>query len=134
MSDSSGVSTHAYDPLGRIVSYTAPQSGVNLTCTYDQVGNRLHLGETGGAPGVTYVYDPVGNLVQITNTNSEITSYTYDPLRREVQKYTPAYGVLTAHAFDAGGRETSRLVKTGSAVTAAYTATYDSVGNRLTVG
>ena len=67
------------------------------------------------------------------NPYNEVTSITWDPLYREAHKVL-ANGMAVSHTYDDGGRETLlAYYKVDGTPLSVYTATYDSVGNRLSV-
>jgi RHS repeat-associated protein len=81
----------------------------------------------------TYTYDPQDRLIKIANPFAELTTISYDPLNRETKRIL-ANGVVTSHIYDPANRETSRQQTTAAGVAlTAYTATYDAIGNRLTI-
>jgi RHS repeat-associated protein len=131
MQDTIGVTSYAYDRAGRQTSVVNAYGQV-LTYSYDAYGNRTVLLDSEGRL-TTYIYDAQERLASIVNPWNETTTYTYDALNRELMKAL-ANGVVCSHVYDAAGRETARQWIAGSgAPVALYTATYDAVGNRMTV-
>ena len=78
-------------------------------------------------------WDAADRLASIWNTYNQWFTFAYDPVGREIRR-TLANGVSVSHVFDEAGRVAvlSAHKADGTAV-ALYTATYDDVGNRLTV-
>ncbi len=80
----------------------------------------------------TYAYDGSNRLSNIVNPFAETTTLTYDALDRELVK-TLGNGMQHQHTYDPAGRETLlRIPKADGTALAAFTSTYDPVGNRLT--
>jgi RHS repeat-associated protein len=131
MSDWTGITSYSYDSDSQQTSISYP-IGKTLTYAYDANGNRVQLVDPDGGSTI-YSYDPLDQLVQISNPLAEITTIAYDPLSREIRRIM-TNGLVTGHVYDTVGNE-SLLQQTTAAGTmiTGYTATYDAVGNRLTV-
>jgi RHS repeat-associated protein len=129
--DRTGVTTYSYDNAGR---QTAVAYGSNkaLTYSFDASGNRTLMIDSDGGH-TTYTYDMQNRLSLIINPYNEYTTHTWDALDRELLK-THANAMTVSHTYDDAGRETllQNIGSTGIAV-GIYTATYDAVGNRLSV-
>ncbi|MDR3709287.1 MAG: RHS repeat-associated core domain-containing protein [Capsulimonadaceae bacterium] len=125
MADWTGVTSHTYDGDNRPLSVSYP-TRKTLAYGYDAVGNRTSLVDPDGGTTV-YGYDAANNLTGIVDPYGDRTSIVYDALNREAAR-TMANGIVTTHTFDAAGNETVR-----ASSVAVYTATYDAVGNRLSV-
>jgi RHS repeat-associated protein len=121
-----------YDPANQVTAVRQVWDDLRLTYAYDVVGNRLRL-EAPGTGRTTYGYDGRNQVASIWNPWDDRTTFEYDALRRELHK-TLANGLISSHLYDPAGRE---LVlenrKAGGEALAVYTASYDAVGNRLTV-
>ena len=108
----SGSSTFAYDPLGRLTSYTSSVEGQSQTYTWAQVANRTSVATDGGdplsstydaanrlidsgysvdadgrlvaRPGQDLVWDDLGRLTEVDDsvTQDPLSLYTYDALDR----------------------------------------------------
>ncbi|MCC7494451.1 MAG: RHS repeat protein [Fimbriimonadaceae bacterium] len=129
--DESGISSFTLDPLGRRSSVDDP-SGVTLRYTYDPVGNRLTLRDQAGGR-TTYTYNANDQLEHLVNPCAETTTWTWDRLGR-VAEQTLANGVRASHTYNSRGQASSlRQLRPDGVVFAAYTATYDAVGNRTQV-
>ncbi|NGX55365.1 MAG: putative deoxyribonuclease RhsA, partial [Chlamydiae bacterium] len=71
----------AYDPAGRLISYTYtdPLGEVEMTYAYDELGHLVAENDS------TYTYDSISNRLSKGDENytinppSQITAYTYDP-------------------------------------------------------
>jgi RHS repeat-associated protein len=130
MQDVTGVTTYAYDNDRRKASVSYPVGGI-LTYAYDAVGNRLLLTDKDGL--TTYAYDAQNRLLSLNNPYNQRATFAYDALDREYVKLF-ANGMVLTHTYDAAGRETLRQYWTpGGGGIAMSTATYDPVGNRISV-
>jgi RHS repeat-associated protein len=124
--------TYTYDPLNRLTSETETNMGKSISYTYDEVSNRITMTDQDGGL-TTYTYDELNRLISLTNPNSQTTTYTYDPGSRLTQK-TLANGTKTLYSYDAANRLLSLVNKRSNDTTiSAFSYTYDSVGNRLTM-
>lgn len=79
-----GVTTYAYDFLGRTTSITAPDpdGGGPLTSAvtgYTYSDRGLHIVTDALGETVTYAYDDYGNIESLTDDAGQVTDYTYDP-------------------------------------------------------
>jgi RHS repeat-associated protein len=83
--------TYAYDALGQLTGWNAPD-GTFATYSYDAMGNRVLVNDNGiqtayttnnmnqyvTVGGDTYTYDADGNLIR-KQSGSDVTNYSYDP-------------------------------------------------------
>ncbi|WP_344383689.1 RHS repeat-associated core domain-containing protein, partial [Streptomyces thermolineatus] len=131
--DSDGRTTaFAYDLLGQLVERRNPDGSVT-TLDYDEHGLLTRM--TGRGSVLEYTYDAVGRVLSET-VDGRTTSYTYDLLGRRTGRTTPTGIVSTwtydannqptglanplgalAFVHDAGGRETTRYLGGGAALT-----------------
>ncbi|SFQ19233.1 YD repeat-containing protein, partial [Variovorax sp. PDC80] len=104
-----GVTTYAYDRLGRVASETLPITSKNASgqavavvnqTTYDAFGNKLTTTEAAGLP------------------EQRLTTYTYDGLNRQLTVRLASVSIYTA----AGGWTTAAPTRTSS---------YDASGNLI---
>ncbi len=145
-----GVTSIAFDPLGRIAQQTDPASNtttyvydifnqpVKITnpdnvpvtherieqMTYDRFGNLLTKTGAGGYP-ITYLYDAVGNRVSMTDANSHVTVWTYNHFDLVATRTLPTddgKGETWAYTYDNAGRLQSRLDPLGRTTQYAYNA------------
>lgn len=80
-----------------------------------------------------YKHLPDGQLLEILNVYGQRFTFAYDPAGRMTRRAL-ANGVTIERTFDAAGREIIREnLKADGTALGVYTATYDPVGNRLTV-
>jgi RHS repeat-associated protein len=137
MLDVCGTSAYGYDLAGRRNSFTAPLSGVQLTYSYDPVGNRLGMTEIGsGLAQTAYGYDAVGSPTSITDPYGGVTTQTFDALNRPSQRLGAATTLLTTFGYDPAGRtpvknlQPNPWVPPSDPPIGSYIAAYDAAGNR----
>ncbi len=147
------VTSYTYDFLERMLTLTHPdgtfkqwvyndaanQGTQYQVSAYDEKGhptdyyydwlNRLvtvteHIG--GQSYNTAYQYDTVGNLVQVTDSKSQVTTYTYDSLNRLTKINFPDTTAET-RTYDSVGNLASRTTQNNTVIS--YT--YDEI-NRLT--
>jgi YD repeat-containing protein len=126
-----GITTKTYDNAGREHGVINCNS-YRLTYTYDQASNRTVMQDPNSLH-LTYSYDSQNRLTSIINMFNQFTTMGYDALNRDLTK-THGNGMTVSHAYDPAGRQTAlwNLGGDGSGL-GIFTATYDPVGNRLTV-
>jgi RHS repeat-associated protein len=111
--DANGVTTnYAYDPRGRILSFTAnPGAGQAVT---------------------SFVYDAVGNIVEVDAPDGSKLTYAYDNAHRLISAANN-YGESVTYALDALGNRTATVVRSASStITRQQSATFDELGRVLT--
>ena len=81
------------DLIGRIISVTAPEGGVNRT-RYDQCGRPVEYIDADGNT-TTLTRDPAGRVTGIHNPDGTSTSYSYDPATGRLVSVTDAAGNTT---------------------------------------
>jgi RHS repeat-associated protein len=120
------VSRLYYDVSG---SFSAPASSYTYESTSDRVATVVNADGTH-----TMAYDARGLLHTMTVAGGEGTyTFGYDTLGRNVSLTYPD-GHERAQQYDAEGRMTSRCYQySNGAKTRCYTATYDAVGNLMTM-
>jgi RHS repeat-associated protein len=121
-----GANSYAYDPRNWLTSATYPD-GRTQTFTYDPVGNRTRLDDSGiGVSSVLYSYD-AANRLQTDVTGTMTNSYTYDnagrltgqtvngqsrsyaySFRSQMTSLTDTNGVVFTYAFDGAGDRISQ--------------------------
>ncbi|MEV1007341.1 RHS repeat-associated core domain-containing protein [Streptomyces sp. NPDC049881] len=114
------VSTRAYDPLGRVLRATTPDT--ELTVHRDPSG--LPVSETVNGRTITYAYDDAGRPVARTTPSGHRSSWTFDAAGRQDTLVTGGHSLT--FAYDAQGRETHRDVGGGVEITW----TVDAAGRR----
>ncbi len=133
-----------YDPLGRSVRTTRPDGSFTttlyqgrITWVTDAIGNTqsselnaygrvINRWEPTIAAPTRYQYDLLGNLIQLTDSQGKITSFTYDSLGRKLSMQDPNTGLWT-YGYDRNGNLTSQTDARGVTLTLQYDAL-----NRLT--
>ena len=136
-----------YDNLGRLIQVDGPRTDVTDTTTLTyypvQAGDpKSGMLETvtrangTGALTTTYdSYDANGNVTQITDPNSQITSYTYDAMNR-VSTITQQ-GATTTFTYDANGNIDTVDLPNGTTIDYTYdtvnhlTEITDDLGNKI---
>ena len=112
-----------FHPSGGLASYTTA-NGIVHAVTYDARYRPEHITGSGGALDLTYTYDGVGNVLQIADTRQNMTSgFTYDS-RDRLETANGAWGALSWQ-YDAIG---NRTLQTKNSVETTYTYT---TANRL---
>jgi YD repeat-containing protein len=103
MSDSTGITTHAYTYRNELQSVKVPLNKT-MTHTYDPAGRRTGMQDYDGGAFV-YGYDAASNQTHITNPLSQTTTHLYDFLNRVYQRQH-ANGAITNQYFDEAGNLT----------------------------
>jgi RHS repeat-associated protein len=106
-----------YDPLGRVVSVTAP-GGHALTLTYAADGGLASVTDTAGRQ-VLFSRNAAGELVSATDALGHATTYTYDATHRMRTKADPD-GQTWQFAYDDLGRFVAATDPLGNTATVAY--------------
>jgi YD repeat-containing protein len=146
VTDANGITvSHTYDNLGRILSRTYPDSGVEsfgytltiagptsytnqignvLLYAYDAAGrktNEVHVGlETN-----RFTYSPASDLLSLADGKNQMTWWGYDTEGRVSSKTNANNVKILAYLYDANGRLTNRCSKAKG--NTKYT--HDAVGN-----
>lgn len=121
-----------YDSKGNVTSTT---NGVGTTAkfTYDENGNCLTKTLTYTSEGISktvtenYTYDEGGNLIQIVDSDGNITSTEYNSIGK-ISSATDEKGRKTSYDYD----DLGNLVKIIYADGTSESFTYDREGNNLT--
>ena len=147
-----GLTTYAYDALGRTTSVTEPDASVistsysgNTTTVTDEAGKKRqsttdglgHLTQVTEDPGglgyvTNYGYDALDNLLSVVQNGSRQRTFAYDSLSRLTSAINPESGTTT-YSYDYNGNLASKVSpapnQTGTAtVTISYC--YDAL-NRM---
>ncbi|HBK93292.1 MAG TPA: hypothetical protein DDZ68_16650 [Parvularcula sp.] len=110
----------AYDILGRLLSETSPQNGVNKTVNYqyDLAGRRTRVdypADSGAAAlWASYSYDVTGAMTQVRANSATVgtnvlATYAYNDLGQRVS-ITRGNGVTTNYAYADPARRLSQIV------------------------
>ena len=120
----------------------------------DRLTNLTFVDTTGSNPGLVYVYDNVGNVLQKTDPNGQITTFTYYDDNRLATvtmagatftyvydlagrlltiTYPPSSGLVATFGWDNKNRLTSLQYKIGAANFQNFVYTYDDSDNRITL-
>jgi RHS repeat-associated protein len=114
------ITTYTYDGFGQLTTHTDP-TGLVMQYTYHATnGNLLSTISDPGAGHVAsttaLAYDANGNVTSVTDPNGNITSATYDKLRRLTQVTSPL-GAQFKRTYNADGLLTKTEAATGNALT-----------------
>lgn len=123
---------YAYDALDRVLSETVTVDGVSesIVHTYTKTGQKLS--DANGTLTVAYRYDAQGRLVEQTESDGIVKSYTYDAAGNRTGFTLTRNGTAEiglSYAYDSLNRLAE--VKKGGTVIARYT--YDDNGNRASM-
>jgi RHS repeat-associated protein len=141
-----GVTTYAYDTLGRTTSITAQDGSVTTSLysgntttvtdpagkkrqsTTDALGRLTQVTEDPGGLGyvTTYSYDALNDLTNVVQNGSRQRSFSYDSLSRLTKAVNPESGTVN-YTYDAN----SNLLTKQDARSITTTYTYDAL-NRIT--
>ena len=130
----SGTTTYEYNAVNLLATVTDPNGGIT-THTYNGVGNLVTITYPNGTE-THYTYDSRHRPVSVAHTRSDgnpvLAQYDYilDPAGNRT-KMTDSFGRLVDYTHDALNRLTK---EDDSSATIPVTYTYDTVGNRLTMG
>jgi RHS repeat-associated protein len=114
-----GITTVAYDPLGRPTTVDYADSTPDVAFTYDDFGNRASMAD-GQAANETYSYDDLNRLTAVTR-GSDTYSYQYDPAGN-VTKRTLADATVLDYTYDDDGRMATAKVGGSTVATYGYNA------------
>jgi YD repeat-containing protein len=125
--DANGVViANAYDPLGRILTRSYPDGGVELfgytaaglTAYTNQITNMTYYGydaasrkiaETNSLAKFTlYAYDSAGDMTNLTDAKGSVTQWGYDMYGRVTNKVDATGTNILKYQYDANGRLTNR--------------------------
>ncbi len=129
------LTSHAYDPAGRLASVTDAM-GFVTSYTYTDDGMPATVTRSDPARGTSFVnesdsYDAAGNPVsKVTNNGATTTTYTVDAARRTTSATLDPSGVnrTTTYVFSPDDRVTTQTAS-GSGGSTVTDATYDPAGN-----
>lgn len=124
-----GTITRQYDLLDRLTSETTAQGTV--TYAYDAASRRTSM-TVSGQPAVTYGYDDANRLTSVTQ-GTAVVSLTYDAADRRTTLTYPN-GIVVTSGYDAADQLTSLTYTLGATTLGTLTYTYDTTGNRTSVG
>jgi RHS repeat-associated protein len=127
--DFAGATTsYTYDPMGRVLSRTYPDSTV-VSFTYTPTGQRATATDARGT--TRYAYDSRNRLVQLTYPDGRMLAYGYDAHgdRTTLTAKIGTQSYTTTTSYDAAGRPNQVKDPTGRA----FAITYDAYGNRTQV-
>ena len=139
------VTTSAYDAIGRLTSVAQPVPGVSESApvtyyTYDVAGNLASVEDPDGNT-TDYTYDALGRKLAVTLPDPDgpglepapVISYTYDGDNHVVSEDDA--GETTSYQYDIFGNvvQTTMPAPGGSVTTPVTSATYDNVGEVLTL-
>jgi RHS repeat-associated protein len=131
-----------YDAYGR-VTQTRDPTGIEATMTYGGYGQpawcltrQIASSQSGGSNQVSaFTCNAAGDVVTATNPRNNVTTFTYDALRRRTSETGPAgTGIQTQWAYDADGNPTEeRRWDSAASVWRTSITTYSLTGKPLTI-
>ncbi len=130
MTDGTGTTTYTYDEADRLISVTSP-GPQTVGYRYDLDGNRTKLIYPDGT-AVTYTIDKAGQLASLQDWASRSVAYTYYP-DGAVRDATNPNGTETKYNYDNDRRLTNVSYLLGTTQLAAYSYSFDPVGNVIRV-
>lgn len=99
--------TSEFDRVGNRTRCVYPDTGREVTATYDRNNRLVEVQDSGVANPTTFAYDSNGNLTTQTQANGVIETFTYDGLDR-VALHTSTFGGSTiysaSYAYDLADR------------------------------
>ena len=136
------VVTNAYDAVGRLIKSSRSDDAVVEQYAYDASGLVTSIKEgastyytnwagrriaemNSNAEVTQFAYTPAGDLAQLTDGNSNVTTWVYDAYGRVTEKWTYYDTMVFQYTYDAEGRLTRR----GSPGKGYAYYTNDAVGN-----
>ena len=105
--DANATASYAYDGHDNITQVTDAK-GKATSFTYDDLGRRVS--RTAPDTGLNgYGYDQAGNLVSASDAKGQATSFTYDAMNRPVSQSYSGTGGDILFAYDQGGHAIGHL-------------------------
>lgn len=130
MIDSSGTTLQEHDALNRVVRVTTAEG--TILYSYDPMGRRKQITYPNGQTAI-YTYDLTGRLVEVQDWVGGTTYYEYDPAGN-LKSVSRPNGTHSEYIYDEANQVTSIIhTASGDALIAAFSYTYDLVGNRDSV-
>jgi len=112
LAEGSATTSYGFDPLNRVTSKQLPGGVGAITATFDGSGNLLSQSQ--GTDTTSYAYDVANNLTTLTLPGGGTpVTFTYDNNDRRLTTTYPG-NVTQTQAYDASGRLTSIVGKTGT--------------------
>ncbi len=131
MTDSTGVTTYAYDARSRIITVTSPTTGT-VGYRYDAPGRRTAIIYPSGDTA-QYTYDAAGRQRTVVEWGGGVTVYTYTAAGRLAERRLPN-GVTSHWRYDGAGRLVELVHRNAAGeVLSRYRYTLDALGNRIQV-
>ena len=124
-----GTISRTFTDLNQLESETTGQGVVSYT--YDAAGRRSTMTVT-GQEAIAYGYDNANRLTSIIQGTTEVT-FSYDNANRRTATAYPN-GILATYDYDAASHITGITYTQGETTLGTLTYTYDSRGNRTSVG
>jgi RHS repeat-associated protein len=128
MTDSTGTTNTAYDPLSR-VQLVQPASGMKLSYSYDPLSRRSQMVNPDGNP-FNYARDGKGQLTQVNNPQNKETNIRLDALgRQSVQIH--ANGARVSSIYDGASRVIGQVQADGGGTIRRVTFVNDPTGRKI---
>jgi RHS repeat-associated protein len=146
VSDGGATTTFDYDPLGALVSASAPppapgSAGVRDQVVLDSLGRRRSMTES-DTGALHFTYDPLGRLIERRDALGQRIELAYDALGREVRRTARRAGLVVdevttrwdhlpgeAGRPDLAGRVAAIAIADGQAPRLSYRFGYDAYGD-----
>jgi len=116
-----------YDDDGRVTSIDDGR-GQAVTREYDSRGNVVE--QTDGRGTLKYEYDKLSRMIELTDPQSKIFDFDYDP-EGNLTKVELPNGVVTTNEYDDAGRLAETTSTQGETTLEALEYEYDPYGNRI---
>jgi len=104
-----------YDQYGDMVSTS--YGGSTYSYTYDVAHRPLSKTDSRSGRSLSWIYDSVGNLIQKTNYEGDVHTFTYDSSNRLVAMAVgdDPFIIHASYHYDPAGRLLSRILSNGAA-------------------
>jgi RHS repeat-associated protein len=145
VSDGGATTEFDYDPLGALISASAPPpapgaAGVRDQVVLDSLGRRRSMTETDTGT-LHFIYDPLGQLIERRDSLGQRIELAYDALGREVRRTARRAGLVVDEVAtrwdhlpgetgrpDLAGRVAAIAIADGQAPRLSYRFRYDAYG------
>ncbi len=116
-----------YDDDGRVTSIDDGR-GQTVSREYDSRGNVIE--QIDGRGTLEYEYDNLSRMIELTDPQSKVLDFGYDP-EGNLTKVELPNGIVTTNEYDNAGRLAETASEKGEATLEALGYEYDPAGNRI---